>query len=65
MKHSQLIDIGSGFKVRFSAPSSNNARKLSVEWLPGLYDFAQLPQETKKRFWAARDKFVQEAWPAK
>ena len=65
MKRSELIDIGAGFKVRFTAASVSHARKLSVEWLPGLYDFAQLPQETKKRFWAARDKFVQEAWPVK
>ncbi len=61
---SALIDIGSGFKVQFTA-SPVRTRALSVEWLPGLYDFARLPQETKKRFWAARDKFVQEAWPAK
>ena len=65
MKRSELIDIGAGFEVRFSASSYSHARKLSVEWLPGLYDFAQLPQETKKRFWAARDKFVQDVWPVK
>ncbi len=63
-KRSELIDIGSGFKVQFSA-SPVRTRTLSVEWLPGLYDFARLPQETKKRFWAELDQFVQEAWPAK
>ncbi len=64
-KRSELINIGSGFKVQFSASGGPRTRALSVEWLPGLYDFARLPQETKKRFWAARDKFVREAWPAK